>query len=110
MSLDATAKATTTRSGPARVHALANAYRAWALAQPHRYRLLFSAPVPGYDADAPRLVDAADRSMATLLDLYPSTGSQPADDKLPRSLTRQLREWALRHERDAADPGTLTAG
>ena len=33
----------------------------------HRYRLLFSAPVPGYDANARRLVDAADRSMATFL-------------------------------------------
>ena len=26
---------------------LAHAYRAWALAQPHRYRLLFTAPLPG---------------------------------------------------------------
>src|ERR1700754_5040353 len=29
---------------------LADAYRVWALAQPHRYRLLFGAPLPGYDA------------------------------------------------------------
>ena len=107
LSLDAKVKATTTRSGPARIHALANAYRAWALAQPHRYRLLFSAPVPGYDANAPRLVDAADRSMATLIDLYPSTGSQPAAGTLPKALTRQLREWALRHERDPGRPDTL---
>ena len=77
-SLVATVTAATSRSRPAQLHALADAYRAWALAQPHRYRLLFSAPVPGYDANAPRLVDAADRSMATLLDLYPRTGSQPA--------------------------------
>src|SRR3954451_23510885 len=33
-----------------RGESLAHAYRAWALAQPHRYRLLFAAPLPGYDA------------------------------------------------------------
>jgi AcrR family transcriptional regulator len=109
-SLDATAKATTTRSGPAQVHAMADAYRAWALAQPHRYRLLFSAPVPGYDANARRLVDAADRSMATFLDVYARTAGSPVDEKLPKALTRQLRDWALKHKRDPRDPGTLYRG
>jgi AcrR family transcriptional regulator len=109
-SLDAAVKAMTIRSASARVHALADAYRAWALAQPHRYRLLFSAPVPGYDANAPRLVDAADRSMATLLDLYPPGGTQPTGEKLPEALTGQLRDWALRHERDPSDPDALYRG
>ena len=109
-SLEATVSAATTRPGPAQIHALADAYRAWALAQPHRYRLLFSAPVPGYDANTPRLVDAADRSMATLLDLYPRTGPQPAGEKLPKRLARQLREWARRHGRDPGDPDTLYRG
>ncbi|MDA0184680.1 TetR/AcrR family transcriptional regulator [Solirubrobacter phytolaccae] len=45
----------------------ARAYRAWALAQPHRYRLLFSAPWPGYDPHQPALVEAAKRSMEVLL-------------------------------------------
>src|ERR687893_1075509 len=36
--------------------ALAGAYRAFATAQPHRYRLLFAAPLPGYDAHDDRLV------------------------------------------------------
>ena len=109
-SLDAAVKATSVRSGPPQVHALADAYRGWALAQPHRYRLLFSAPAPGYDANAPRLIDAADRSMATLLELYPPTGSPPGGEKLPRALTRQLREWALSHARDPGDPDTLYRG
>src|SRR5690242_16254204 len=47
--------------------AAARAYRAWALAQPHRYRLLFSAPWPGYDPHQPALVTAAKRSMDVLL-------------------------------------------
>jgi AcrR family transcriptional regulator len=46
---------------------LPRAYRAWALEQPHRYRLLFSAPLPGYDAHQPELVAAAQRSMDILL-------------------------------------------
>ncbi len=50
---------------------LAHAYRAWALAQPHRYRLLFSAPWPGYDPHQPALVAAAQRSMALLLQVEP---------------------------------------
>src|SRR3954471_20052482 len=29
------------------LESFAHAYRAWALAQPHRYRLLYSAPWPG---------------------------------------------------------------
>jgi AcrR family transcriptional regulator len=52
--------------GPESVAALARAYRAWALAQPHRYRLLFSAPLPGYDAHQASLVAAAGRSMDIL--------------------------------------------
>src|SRR6478735_7113587 len=51
------------------LEAFAQSYRAWALAQPHRYRLLYSAPLPGYDAHAPELVAAAQRSMQHLLTL-----------------------------------------
>src|ERR1700742_3249677 len=38
----------------ARLVAIVRPYRAWALAQPHRYRLLYGAPLPGYDAHPPR--------------------------------------------------------
>jgi AcrR family transcriptional regulator len=47
--------------------AFADAYRAWAMAQPHRYRLLFGPPLPGYDAHARPLVDASQRAMDELL-------------------------------------------
>lgn len=50
---------------------LPRAYRAWALAQPHRYRLLFAAPLPGYDAHQPELIAAAQRSMDLLLAIEP---------------------------------------
>ncbi len=46
---------------------LAAAYRSWAVAHPHRYRLLFGAPLPGYDAHDERLADAAQRVLDVLL-------------------------------------------
>jgi AcrR family transcriptional regulator len=49
------------------LESFARTYREWALAQPHRYRLLFSAPWPGYDPHQPALVAAAQRSMEILL-------------------------------------------
>ncbi|CRK56623.1 Transcriptional regulator, TetR family [Alloactinosynnema sp. L-07] len=59
---------TTPRRDPEeRVRGLAGAYRAWALAQPHRYELLFKPPLPGYDAHAEPLAAAARSLMAILL-------------------------------------------
>ncbi|MEP7024067.1 MAG: TetR-like C-terminal domain-containing protein [Actinomycetota bacterium] len=51
----------------AELFAIASAFRGWALAQPHLFRLLYAAPVPGYDANASQLVEAAGRSMAVLV-------------------------------------------
>src|SRR6266513_1610091 len=58
----------------ARLEDITRAYRSWALAQPHRYRLLFGPPLPGYDAHAQRLVDAAQRAMNPLLDVLREFG------------------------------------
>jgi AcrR family transcriptional regulator len=54
-------------TGHETLESFAHAYRAWALEQPHRYRLLFSAPLPGYDAHRESLVNAARRSMDRLV-------------------------------------------
>jgi AcrR family transcriptional regulator len=78
---------------------LADAYRAWATANPHRYRLLFGAPLPGYQAHDERLVAAAQGSMDVLLDRMPA-GPAPAPE-----LAGQISEWARRRGRDAVDPG-----
>src|SRR3954453_8831542 len=50
---------------------LAQGSRAWALAQPHRSRLLFSAPLPGCDPHQPQLIATAERSMDQLLKIEP---------------------------------------
>lgn len=67
-----------------RVRALADAWRAFALSQPHRYLLLFAPPIPGYDAHAEPLVDAASRAMAVGLEVFADTGGDELDRK-PRS-------------------------
>jgi Tetracyclin repressor-like, C-terminal domain len=87
-----------------RLEALARAYRSWALAQPHRYRLLFGPPLPGYDAHAQRLIDAAQKAMNLLLDILGAAGDSAAIPP-PQPLASQLAAWAQpRHP--GIDPAT----
>jgi AcrR family transcriptional regulator len=82
--------------GPrAKLDALASAYRSWALAQPHRYQLLFGPPLPGYDAHAQRLIDAAQKSMNLLLDILGEAGDRAPIP--PQPLASQLAAWAQPH-------------
>jgi AcrR family transcriptional regulator len=88
----------------ARFEAVARAYRSWAVAEPHRYRLLFGPPLPGYDAHAQRLVDAAKEAMNLLLgvlhDVADGTAAPP-----PQPLASQLTAWAQPHV-PGIDPAT----
>jgi AcrR family transcriptional regulator len=68
--LSAAAQATEGGMAAERLLAVALAYRRWALEQPHLFRLLYVAPVPGYDANAARLVDAATVSMEVIWSLF----------------------------------------
>jgi AcrR family transcriptional regulator len=91
-----TATAGTRRDAPAdRLRALAHAYRDWAQAEPHRYRLLFRAPLPGYDAHSERLVEASQLAMNVaidvLCDLIPAA---PLTQQ--GALGPQLDQWAER--------------
>ncbi len=82
--------------------AVARAYRAWALAQPHRYGLLFAPPVPGYDAHQERLVAASQEAMNVLLE----AGVRAP---VPRGLTGELRGW-LRSRETEAEPEAAMGG
>jgi AcrR family transcriptional regulator len=88
----------------ARFEALARAYRSWALAQPHRYRLLFGPPLPGYDAHAQQLVDASQAAMNQLLGVLRELGDHSAAPP-PRPLAAQLSAWAQAHV-PGIDPAT----
>ena len=98
--LRAAASQASSQQPRARLEALARAYRAWALAQPHRYRLLFGPPLPGYDAHAQRLVNASQAAMNQLLGVLRELADRTAAPP-PQPLASQLTAWAQAHE-----PGT----
>lgn len=97
------------RPSPDRLRAFARAYRAWALEYPHRYRLLFGPPLPGYDAHAERLVEASWRSMTTLVEIMHDL---PASDRLGSpspTLACQLDDWAAGREANSDSATALRA-
>ncbi|BBX02345.1 TetR family transcriptional regulator [Mycolicibacterium moriokaense] len=51
-----------------RLHAMAHAARAWAVAHPARWALLYGSPVPGYRAPAERTVGPGTRVVGALFD------------------------------------------
>jgi AcrR family transcriptional regulator len=86
-----------------RVRSVASAYRGWALANPHAYRLIFETPSgSGLDLAPDRIVPAAQRSMDVLLAALSAAGSPPPEP-IPRALEQQIRAWAQKsHHRDLA--------
>jgi hypothetical protein len=79
--------------------------RGWALAEPHRYLLIYGTPVPGYHAPQEATVAAASM-MAILLDAFSEPGQSPAGagaaDEADASgaFDRHLathRQWAAGH-------------
>ncbi|HEU5387869.1 MAG TPA: TetR/AcrR family transcriptional regulator [Streptosporangiaceae bacterium] len=94
-----------------RLEATARAYRAWALAQPHRYRLLYGPPLPGYDAHAQRIVEAAWPAMKVLLAIIgeQSLGDSTHRAGLPQPLAAQLAAWAQPHSPGAVPATALRA-
>jgi AcrR family transcriptional regulator len=90
--LQAAISQTPNRAPRRRFEALAHAYRAWALAQPHRYRLLFGPPLPGYDAHAERLISASKGSMDLLVETL--TNDRNRSRPPEAALAGQLSDWA----------------
>ena len=85
-------------AAPRELAALASAYRAWATAHPHRYRLLFGAALPGYDSRDRRLAEAAQRAIDVLLARV-GPGPQPA-----AGLVEELHGWARRRGAEEVEP------
>lgn len=81
------------------LRALAAAFRAWALAQPHRYLLIYGTPVPGYVAP-PDTVALARRILAPFLAALPAP-DDPPDPRLG-ALDAQFVAWARATGQDAA--------
>ncbi len=97
------------RTPSARFRAVCAAYRTWALAQPHRYRLALATDY-GSGRFAPEAtVPAADRAMVVLLDAVADLGPLPAQrPHAIRALDRQLERWATaRLMRDDLPPAAF---
>lgn len=89
---------------------VAGAYRAWAVANPYRYELLFSVRPPGY-ADPDSAIVAIEPAMQVLLDLLAELVPADAPDP-PRKLVAQLRRWSKARGTGGATypPAVLLAG
>ncbi|MER5228252.1 TetR/AcrR family transcriptional regulator [Streptomyces flaveus] len=83
----------------ARLAGFVAAYRGWAVAEPHRYRLLYRAPLPGYDAHSANLVEAAQRAMDILLGVLNDLMSKRDAETDPASDAASLAIllWARLH-------------
>lgn len=93
-----------------RLHALATAYRAWAVGEPHRYLLIQGSPVPGYVAPADTL-ERARAALGPFLPVFtggvPGAGVAPVVAQMEAWLTADtaVGDWVAAYATDAAgDP------
>ena len=99
------------RAPEARLRAIADAFRAWALAQPHRYRLVFGSSYGSGELEPDRIIPAAHRSMGVLLRALAELTPEPAPAVRDTILRRQLAEWAAnRPDNLQLEPDLLALG
>lgn len=95
--------------GRARLHDLASAYRAWAIAEPHRYLLIQGDPVPGYVAPAATL-ERARAVLGPFLPLFAAGQPGPAVVGTVEEMAAWLAAdetvgaWVARYAPDAVGP------
>lgn len=95
----------------ARLHALAEAYRQWALTHPHRYMLMLGHRRPvGYE-EPEETIPEIHRSMLVLLDALADLAAGKPHRRPSGRLARQLIEWAKRRDdREPPPPLVLQYG
>jgi AcrR family transcriptional regulator len=84
-----------TDDGVARLTAVVRAYRDWAVNEPHRYRLLFRAPLQGYDAQSTSLVEASRPAMNVALNVVSALAAPGT--AVPEGSASQFRAWMEHH-------------
>ena len=82
------------------VPGLARAMRAWALADPHRYFLIYGTPVPGYHAPA-ETTEISSGIMAVLIEAHAALPAKASATPLDANL-EEHRDWADGHPAPAA--------
>jgi AcrR family transcriptional regulator len=91
----------------ARFRGVTGAYRTWALAEPHRYRLVFSSPVGSGQLEPGRVIPAAQRSMDVFLSVLAEVSGSPSAAAVPSGLHTQLEAWHARSGASALPPDIL---
>ncbi len=74
--------------------AAGRAIRAWAVANPHEYALLYGSPVPGYAAPQ-RTIGPASRPVIVMISILRDgveRGSPPPADRLPRAVRADMEQ------------------
>ncbi|MFE9841554.1 TetR/AcrR family transcriptional regulator [Streptomyces goshikiensis] len=87
------------RAGRPALTELARVLRRWALADPHRYFLVYGTPVPGYHAPQD-ITGIASEMMSVLLDACAAAAPEPAPGADGRAFEEHLadhRDWAEGH-------------
>ena len=105
------ADAAAARRAPAkRLAAIAEAYLAWARANPHRYDLLFSVRPATY-SDPAEAIEAIQPAMVALLEVLGEIAGDAGAPAPGGKLDGQLRRWAAaRGDTEAPPPGVLKLG
>src|SRR6188508_245410 len=95
-----------------RMRAIGRALRAWGLAEPATYALLFGSPVPGYEAPAERTTGPGTRVVVRLVEVWEDAwqaGAVTVDEGAvsPRRLSRDLAR--IRRQMGITAPDELIA-
>src|SRR5262245_29179941 len=98
-------------SGAKRLGAIGLAYRAWAIAEPQRYKLAVQTPLGSGELAPDRVIPAAQRSMAVILEAIEALpkASRPKPEP-PDELRAELEAWTRRVGGEALAPATLLRG
>jgi AcrR family transcriptional regulator len=92
-------RAAATAGRRSRLRTIAHAYRAWALAAPNSYRLIFETTSgSGHDLAPERIVPASQRSMNVILAALTDALPDERAVSLSRGLRTQLEAWGARTE------------
>jgi AcrR family transcriptional regulator len=94
-----------------RLGAIGLAYRAWATAEPHRYRLAVQTPLGSGELAPERVIPAAQRAMAVILEAIAGL-PKARTPKLepPAELRAELRTWTDRVGGEQLPPAVLLGG
>jgi AcrR family transcriptional regulator len=98
-------------SAAKRLGAIGLAYRAWATAQPHRYRLAVQTQLGSGELAPERVIPAAQRGMAVILDAIDALpAARKPRTKLPAELRAELDTWTERVGGQQLPPAVLLRG